>query len=88
MSKKLIYGHVLSFHLLLPVLDASSEDFYSCGTIKVNSVGLSQQVPSPKRLAGGESKSIQHGNLVAPVWQDKKQVRSTLSIVLHGFLSI
>lgn len=47
---------------------------YSCGTIKINSVGLPQQVTSPGRLARWESKSMQHGNLLATVWQDMKQV--------------
>jgi hypothetical protein len=47
---------------------------YSCGTIKVSSAGLPEQVKSPPRLARGESLALQHENLVATVWQDKKQV--------------
>ncbi|XP_069105174.1 piggyBac transposable element-derived protein 2-like [Argopecten irradians] len=46
---------------------------YSCGTIKKDATGFPDELKAPN-LRRGETQQLQHDNLVATVWKDKKLV--------------
>lgn len=50
--------------------------------ISANKRGLPDDVVHPPRLARGESVARQNGNLIATVWQDKKQVHVVIFLIL------
>lgn len=60
--------------------DLLANGLYSCGTVRMNRRGFPDDLKRLK-MRRGESRIRQKGNLIAAVWQDKKQVAflSTLS---------
>ena len=48
---------------------------YSCATVRSNRAGLPAEIKKPGKLARGQSVKMQHGNLTAVAWHDKRDVR-------------
>lgn len=71
-SHHVFFDRYFSSIRLLRILEENG--IYACGTISKTSEGFPEELRNPVGLEWGDCLQLQHDNLVATVWNDKKMV--------------